>query len=140
MRVDGLNELLRTLKSLPDEFKGDPTRRSLRAGAEVIREDAASRAPVDTGGLSRNVVARTIPPRHLPRDAAAGLSIMGNRAGKKGDPANAFYYAFVELGTRFQKAQPFLRPAFETKKKDAVTTYASEFRRNIARAVEKAKR
>lgn len=140
MRVSGLSELLATLKSLPDEFKGEPTRRALRAGAEVIRADAARRAPVDTGGLSKNIVMRTIPPRFLPRGSADGVSIMGNRAGKKGDPQNAYHYAFVELGTKNQRAQPFLRPAFESSKGEAVGVYTDEFRRNLDRAVAKAKR
>ena len=139
-RVKGLSELLATLRKLPNEFKGDPTRRGLRVGAGLIRDDAAQRAPVDEGGLSANIVARNIPPRYLPPGAAAGLSIMGSRAGKAGDPKNAYYYAFVELGTKNQAAQPFLRPAFESQKGNAVSAYADEFRRNIDRAVERAKR
>lgn len=140
LRVDGLDKLLRTLKNLPDEFKGDPVRRSLRAGAEVMRADAARLAPVDTGNLSDSIIMKPIPPKYLPRGAADGVEIMGSRKGKAGDQGNAYYYIFVEFGTVNQSAQPFLRPAFESTKQQAVDAYAQEFRKTLDRSVKKAQR
>ncbi|MNP86751.1 hypothetical protein D3C76_1871820 [compost metagenome] len=36
-----------------------------------------------------------------------------NTKGKAGDPKNAFYWKFIELGTAQQAATPFIRPSFD---------------------------
>lgn len=76
----------------------------VRAGAEaavaqtalLIETDAKLFSPVDTG-LNRSQIYTEIAPSKL-----------GARVS-----ANTEYAVFLELGTRYQRAQPFLFPAFE---------------------------
>lgn len=79
----------------------------LRSLAEKIARDAAAdvlagateRAPVDTGTLARSITSR--------RDFATATKVryvVGTAV---------FYAPFVEFGTRFMAAQPYLGPALE---------------------------
>lgn len=93
-----------------------------RAGANVIRDEARRKAPVKTGKLKRNIV--TMGRRSIkPNEAVSGVHIRGrnpktgnsDNAMKATDPKNSFYWRFIEMGTSKMAAQPFIRPAFESK-------------------------
>jgi HK97 gp10 family phage protein len=60
--------------------------------------DAESAAPVDTGALKMSVDVDHI------GEAIWTISAWGGAGGRH-------YAAYVELGTRYMRAQPFLRPA-----------------------------
>lgn len=53
------------------------------------------------------------------------------KAKKKGDP---FYGLFQEFGTAHHAAQPFMRPAFEQSKEQALIEMTDSLRRRIDRA------
>jgi HK97 gp10 family phage protein len=67
--------------------------------AKVIEDEAARRAPVDTGRLRGSITGKTI------SDDEAEVG------------ANVGYAPYVEYGTKFQAAQPYMRPAVDTHKK-----------------------
>lgn len=46
-----------------------------------------------------------------------------------------FYMLFQEFGTRFHAAQPFLRPAFDSRRRAATKTMRDHFRRRIRRVL-----
>ena len=67
-------------------------------GAEM-QAKAQRNAPIDTGNLRRSV----------------GLEIRDNGLTAESE-ATAEYAGYVEYGTRYMKAQPYMRPAFEEQK------------------------
>lgn len=158
-KLDGLEKTVAALRALPAELaskNGGPIRRALYAGAKVMRDDAQSRAPVDTGNLKANVfIYRDRDPQrsgateryligvrtkrgHRARIARSRLNTRLGRVGArfrlKGD---AYYWHFVEFGTQKSKAQPFLRPAFESHKSETVSTFSAKLARDVEAAVRK---
>lgn len=87
--------------------KGLEKRMDLNAVKTVVRKNGADmqaksqrNAPVDTGTLKRSI----------------GLDLSDNEMTATVEPT-AEYAPYVELGTRFMEAQPYLKPAFEEQKK-----------------------
>lgn len=84
--------------------------KAARAGAEIIRAEAAKRAPRDQGTLEDEMV-MTI--------AGTG-SNAAEVTVKIGPSIRAFYGLFQELGTAHHSAQPFLQPALDAKVEEAL--------------------
>ena len=95
--VKGLSRLLKVLDKLPRELDVD-VEAVLEANAQDIELEAKRFAPVDTGKLRQSIKATKISDKTY--------KIAANETGL------APYAPFVEYGTRFQRAQPFLFPAF----------------------------
>ncbi len=79
---------------------------AVQAGAFLIENDAKVNCPVRTGTLRRSI--------HTDVEQTDQ-----DRVTAKVSPG-VDYGVFVELGTRRQHAHPYLRPAFESRKQDAV--------------------
>ena len=84
--------------------KSDQVTRGLARGAAAGARGAARRAPRDTGALADSYVSETEPGR-------AWFGSIRDAPGHPDHPVD--YAAFVELGTRYQEAQPHLRPAID---------------------------
>lgn len=138
--VRGLNELLRTLRDLPPELGskgGGPIKRALFAAAKEWRDAVEKAAPVGTEPTPESprlkdsiVIRRDRDPRS---QGFAELYSVGYAS-------RAYWGGFVEEGTVKQSAQPFLRPVADSGQQSALDTFASTLRKDLARAVEKAKR
>lgn len=141
VEIHGLDQILRRIKALPPELgatRGGPLRKALRAGAKVIKDEAIANAPESDEGsggfppgrLKRSIRVRT--ERHPEKLGATEAMIVdlrrGSRRNQKTDATR--YGSYVELGTAKTDPQPFLRPAFDTKKHEAL--------RVIVKAMEKA--
>ncbi|WP_426196177.1 HK97-gp10 family putative phage morphogenesis protein [Massilia sp. DWR3-1-1] len=124
--LSGFKELAAAMLQLAPRVARKRLRRAVAAGATVIKNDAKARAPVATGEMLRDIMVKR------ERDArggdlAATYSVFV-RTGKKSRMAgkgrdvqrDSFYWRFVELGTSKMVARPFMRPAYESKKVDAV--------------------
>ena len=95
--VKGLEKLLRTLERVPKELEGD-VEGILQAVGQTIEGDAKQKAPIYTGKLRQSIKSERIDNKtYRIRANATGL---------------APYAIFVEFGTRFMRARPFLFPAF----------------------------
>lgn len=153
VQIKGLAELNRALAELPPRLARNVLRGSVAAGAAVIRQEAKERAPRYAG----EVVAGHPPPGTLKRAIysaqARRLSslleqvyhvgvVSGKRAkvgkaksgkAKSGKSKDAYYWRFVEFGTVKMAAKPFLRPAFEAKKLEAVEAIRRYMAERIAR-------
>jgi HK97 gp10 family phage protein len=127
VEITGLNELNRRLKALGPFIASKVLGGAVNAGAQVIRKDAQSRTPVDTGMLQKSLFVKRLTAKDFPN----AQYIVGVRKGKKKE--GAFYWRFVEFGTKSMGARPFLRPAFEAKKNDAAETIKSRLREGIAK-------
>lgn len=153
MRLDGLKELQSTLKDLPDRIGNNVMRSALRAGAQVIRKEAQQRVPVlqdEVPHRKRATVKNAIRIRRSRRDKVglfvgvkplkgAQIAAFKKGGGGKGsnNPNDPFYWTFLEFGTAKMAARPFLRPAFETKKGEALARILAKARERAVKESEK---
>lgn len=168
--VQGLDQLLANLQQLPRELasrNGGIVRRALGKAAKVIQVEAQQRAPERLGVLKKNIITvRDRNPRRVgateryaiavrKRKMKYGANRSNARKGRVGKPydaeGDAFYWRFSEFGTGARRtraganrghmrAQPFMRPAFEARKQEALTTFVSETGKGIQLAVRKMKK
>lgn len=71
------------------------SRQRAALAAQEVRTEAVQNCPVDTGRLRGSI----------------GVQKVGDGHYRVG--SNVFYAPLVEFGTRFNRAQPFMRPALE---------------------------
>lgn len=75
--------------------------RVVTSNGAMLTQKAQERAPVDTGFLKRSIT----------------MSVeSGNKRVTATIKAYAEYAPYVEFGTRFNRAQPFMRPAYNIQK------------------------
>lgn len=110
VQITGLRELDRALQELAWPAARRALRKGMRAGANIVRDEARAKVAVDTGHLKRQIRTR----ERSDRD--------GNMRFAVEVPRGAFYGRFLEYGTSKMAAKPFLRPAAEAKTEAAVTT------------------
>jgi len=134
MQVKGAAELVKLLNQLPARVAKNGLRNAVYAGAKVVRDEAKSRAPKAAeampnqpppGTLRRSVIMKHIPElSSLTRQTFFVTVRHGKKyrfQGKKGNLSqDAWYWRFIEFGTRKMRARPFLRPALEAKRCEAV--------------------
>lgn len=144
VEVKGLAALAEALKALPAEIaskNGGPLKTALRAAAKVIQEDAKTRAPVQSGVLRDAIsVMRDPHPGEVteryvvkPTKARKVQKIIRTKKGNIGS-TSAFYWHFLEFGTRNISARPFMRPAFEAQKQNALGVFSTNLGKGIKRA------
>jgi HK97 gp10 family phage protein len=141
VRVKGLDGLDRKLKQLPPKMRGRTLRKALRAGAKIVERDAKSRVSVLSGRLKRNLTTKVHEDRAGNQHATVGANMpdgahihlvefgTSNRVltGKGKYPAGVSRGAMPE--------QPFLRPAFDSRKDAALSAVGKELDRAITRAI-----
>jgi HK97 gp10 family phage protein len=126
-KIEGGKELAELLKKLPDKVEKNFMRQAVRAGAAVVVKDARNRVPKRTGNLSKSIgtVSRKT------RGGKVGVSIKA-RQGKEREN-DGFYGRFIERGTVYIAARPFLRPAL----KNNVPAIISAMAKKLNAALEK---
>ena len=142
MKLDGLEEIIKNMEAIKDQLKGDPLRSSLRKALTPIVDQAKSLAPVDTGRLRDAIKTRPLPAEDLPAGFTDGqeLFVLSSRKKDPDAPDNAWYWHFVEFGTQKMPAQPFLAPAFDSKRTDAVQAFVDEMRAQLEKNVKRINR
>jgi len=156
VKIEGLNGLLATLKSLPPEVvskRGGIVRAALRKGAMVIVKEARSnfRRSVaiigktgenySTGFTEKQIVAK----RRAPPVGVNGERFVitvnyvvhpnGNKK-RRGRAFRANDAAFLmEYGTVNQQALPWLRPAFASKGEQAMQVASDDLRKRLDKIV-----
>lgn len=137
IKLPDLAPLQKALKALPARLAKKVIRQALRAGAKVIRADAISRAPVDTGMTKKAIKVRVGKRSRKPR-------IWVNTQVGAGDyKGETFYAAFLEYGHLSGKrgtdgrqpvaAKPFMRPAAEAAEQQASVIVRAELAKGIER-------
>lgn len=156
VKMLGLEGVLDTLKSLPPEVvskRGGPVKSALRKGALVILREAEMRLKratanadedgerTSTGLLEENLIAsRGKPPtqgkgeRYLVR---VRRKAYGNRKDNRGPITTRKTAQLLEYGSSQQQAEPWLRPAFNAKAREAIHTTERELIKGIDRVVKK---
>jgi HK97 gp10 family phage protein len=150
IKLTGLDGVLDTLKSLPPSVvskRGGPVRAALRKGAVVILKQAQANLQAatlsqdgdkvqSTGLLLKNlVVTRGKAPksgngeRYLVRVKRKGYG--------RGDVTTLKTANLLEYGSSNQPAEPWLRPAFSSRAREAILTVEAELLKGIGRIVKK---
>ena len=92
IKIVGMEKLQKKLKQ---NVRMDDVKRVVRHNGAEMQAKAQRNAPVDTGYLKRRI----------------GLEITAGGMTAEVEPT-AEYAPYVELGTRFMDAQPYMAPAF----------------------------
>ena len=155
VQVQGLDQLAKALRELPQRVARNGLRAAVYAGAKVIRDEAKLQAPVATGDLGANqpprgTLKRSVIMKQIPELSGAQKQTFfvtvrhGKKYRKQGKKGNlsqdAWYWRFVEFGTVKMSARPFLRPAFDMKKHEAVTAIKTRLAQRIEQAAQKLKK
>lgn len=123
--VQGLAEIERKLKLLPERIGRNAMRRALRRGANVIRDAARNNAKRIDDPETREMIHKNIAVsgggRRRERAAGGVMMRVGVRGGARptrgdnGTPGgNTTHWRFQEFGTSQARAQPFMQPAAAT--------------------------
>jgi len=133
-RVDlvGVEDLEAAIRRLGEDVQGEVLRDAVDAGAEIVRDVMSQLAPRshdgshghEPGFLSRNIVKE----RQWTRTQNTADTHVG--------PSKKVWYGrFPELGTVFQPAQPFQRPALDETKNSVIDEIAEQLRNRILRDI-----
>jgi len=105
MTVTGLEEVRQTLGQLAPRVATNLMRTVVQDIASKIAKEAKAAAPVRSGNLKKSLKAqRKKGSRTNPQSQVKANS---KKAGPGGD---AFYWKFIEFGTRNMQARPFIAP------------------------------
>lgn len=138
MKLEGAKELDRALTRLGKKAGGKIGRKALRAGAKPILANAKGRAPKGEKGFIPPSLKLKAGKRSRKKDYI-NIVIQTDKGWFKGKD---FYAAFVEFGhfvgsrklgsaRTWVPPQPFVRPAFDSKKRQAVRIIMRELQRGI---------
>ena len=123
-KIQGLKELDNILATMTRQVQGRALRQSANAGAQVIKKEARSLVPVDTGLLRRNIIVARSRRNSRPGKETYNITIREGKKAKRGpNGRSAFYGYFIERGTSKKSARPFLRPALQSKQREALDAF-----------------
>lgn len=155
VKVTGLKELKQRLSTLERKAKNRIAVKAMRRGGVIIRDQARANAPLlkekvphrKRGTLKKNIIASTKPQKDGSVRTIIFVRSLKNskiiefkgKTGKGGahNPNDPFYWRFVEFGTSKMPAQPFLQPAFASKKEQAAREIITTLRDDILREAKK---
>ena len=135
LKVEGLAELERKMRAIGPKLARTALRSSLNTGTQIIKKDAQARAPVKTGLLaSRAIYVKRTKEKG---SATKEVYIVGVRQGHKEQKRDrdAYYWKFIEFGTKFIPAVKFLQSAFESKKYQAFGRIKQKLKDNLDKIV-----
>ena len=125
LRLQGFREMAEKMRQMGPKLARKHLRRGPAAAAAMIRDVARMLAPHDTGEMKKDILVKRARDRRGEMSATYELFV---RSGKKSRMSgrsrnvdkDSFYWRFQEFGTSKQAAQPFMRPAFDAEKEEAV--------------------
>lgn len=148
VEVRGMNDMTNILKNFPIKLRKQALATAMRAGANVIRDEAKhnllANGSVDTGNLVDSIVAQrrrtkdknlvwfSVMPKGTLMKTKTYKAKDGSKTKVKGLVASGYYGHMVELGTSSTPAKPFLRPA-ESKSEEAY----SAIKKHLSKKVDK---
>ena len=134
-KVEGLSELLSGLEELKETTQANVIKRALKDAGDPIAQAAAQKAPRRTGRLKASI------------DVSTRLSSRQKRGYHKESEFEVYVGAGAlrqataqEFGTRINKPQPYLRPAWDAGWKDALASIRDALANEIKKAAERAAR
>ncbi len=151
IQLSGINDIIRALRKLSDKVEKKIARKAVRAGTKLIAAEIKTRAPQDTGILKRSVSVRAARRRRrgvismnaifnmrkYPQLVSFSAGSRTNLSSRKFEGKRYFYPAALEYGTSKMKARPFVRPAWDSKKNQALAVVLGGIREGIEREASK---
>lgn len=125
-------ELLKTLAQFPKNIQNNVMTGAIRAGANVIRDEARLRAPKKTKELAKSIVS-------IKRRAEVRNQVKFSVTPSRGKNKAGWRAHFIEFGTSKMSAKPFLRPAFEASENKSLDAAKDYIAKRIPQEVAKAK-
>lgn len=138
--VAGAAEMAKVLRLLPDRVADKALAGAVLAAANVVKKEMRTRAPVRSVGGEKKMKSKTRAPGHLAKHIIARRDKKTNKSSvsyQVGLSPSAFYGMFLEFGTRYISARPFMRPAFDVAAKPAVDKMGERLGKNIEREATK---
>lgn len=147
LHIAGAKEMEQLLRQLPQQLARQTLTAALREAAQPVLEEARRLAPVGTeskgrvrlrrskkgkvsishyGKLKPSLRIATVPASRTPHSATVVVTV-----------GKAFWGMFLEFGTRHMKKQPFLRPAFEARQREALNRLGQALGERIEKAAKK---
>ena len=151
VKIDGADELIRLLKQVPRTVGTKHMRRAIRQGIVKIRQTIKATAPIRSRAESRGV--RRGQKQSKPGRLRRLVRVKGRR-GKRGylkvsliyptigdsdNPKNAFYWRFVEEGTRNMQKNPYIQRAADINFRAILRHVIRETNRGIRAEMAKSK-
>lgn len=132
VKIEGLSELQREMRELGPKLARRGLRAATNAAAQVIKKEAKALVPVDTGRLKRKAI--YVKRSRRGSSATRESYLVGVRVGRKeqAKDRDAYYWFLVEFGTVKMAARPFMRPAFENKKFEALEKFRDKLKEKLA--------
>ncbi len=124
IKIEGLDELDKAIRKLPQNIQKRVLKGALRAGGRVIVKDAKQRVPVDSGTLKKSIVVVT------GRSKEGALMFVTTKS-------SAFYSHLIEFGTSKMRPQPFLRPAFDNTQEEVIQAIGDKLADGIVKETAK---
>lgn len=130
----GMAELERKFKELAKAARGEILAKAVEEASRIMVAKAKELAPVRTTELARKPKPGNL--RRAIRSATPEIKPYSATGGVEVGPG-AFYWKFVERGTKSRSAKPFLRPAVELTKREAGQKAREVIRAEILKAAAK---
>lgn len=139
----GYKELNAALKELTFRKQLNAIRNAARAALKPTADKVKAIAPIGTES-HRTFKGRLVAPGFASRNININSYIFKDKTGAGatvGTKAEAFYLRmFQEIGTRFQPAQPTLRPAYEITRRVMEQRFRIELRKKIIQQAKKVRK
>lgn len=155
VKVEGLKGVLDTLKSLPPEIvskNGGPVRSALRKAAKVLQAEVQANLQriiddpnVNSDDKSTGLLMKNIVVSRSSKYRSGEMMVVRVRSKRypdvKGKPVTTAQVArLLESGTEKRRPYPFVRPAFDSKKEEAVQVFTTDVNKRIASIIKKLER
>ena len=145
IKVDGLDSILAEMKGLPQQLQKGALDSACRQAANVCKSDARRRVVIaaksyllyskksepkqfaNPGWLKKQI--RTVK-RKTPKNLSKFSVIVSERNRK---PDRAFFFRYLENGTKFIKARPFIRPSLDENQEQIHQAFAKEIALGLAK-------
>lgn len=156
IRIEGLAGVLDTLKKLPPEIvskAGGPVKLALRDAANLLRDEAIRNVvniilePNDSGipydgqyTLAKNIVAGRSRPKPGVKGERFAVRVrrVPYNVGSNAKPVSTPQVArLLEYGTENREPIPWIRPAFDAKKNEAVAVFTRTLTKKVDAVVKK---
>jgi HK97 gp10 family phage protein len=152
IKVEGLDRTIASLEKFPEAMAGRALIYAVRAALKPIALKAKYYCPVQWGALRDSITTKAMRLRDgwtfygmvgPQRGVKFDTGLTRTRGEHKGAPIVEIptkYVSHVELGTSTREATPFLRPAIEDNKQNAVKYFQEYLEKNLDKAVDEATR
>lgn len=132
MQVDGLKELADKLHAMGPDLARNALKGAVGSAARLVANEAGVTNPDDTGRTDRAIYTKMVKAETSDSQATYIVGVRSGRREQKKD-RNAWYWRLVEFGTSKMPARPFMRPAFESKKAEALELIGKRIAARIRR-------